>query len=64
VYVRELGYAVWGGVSGGPVGDFFNGGNGDPRTGRGILGTIGQRNVTYKKNVHCGVDVAYPRLSA
>ena len=55
MYVRR--YAVWSGGSCGPVDYFFNSGGGILPMGRGHLG------LTYRKNVHCGVDVAYPWLS-
>jgi len=52
-------YVVWGGESGGPVDDFFNGRWASPTERGKIFGGIGQRSVTYRKNVapRCGCSV-------
>jgi len=46
-------YTIWGGGSGGPIDDFFNGGVRIPNEkGRIFLGwRIAQCSVTYRKNV-------------
>jgi len=56
-------YVIWGGESGGPVDDFFNGVGEDPQwVGANVFGGTEQHNVTYRKNValrcRCSVPVA------
>jgi len=57
-------YVVWGDESGGPVDDLFNSVGEDPQWVRAnVSGVIGQRNVTYRKNMALGCEWTHVQLA-